>query len=170
MIFFWCFIGFVILQRLIELVIARRNEANMKAKGAEELDEKGYKFVVLMHVFFFLSLIAEKLFLQPAANALFYPFILFFLMAQALRYWSIISLGGFWNTKILILKGSKLIRKGPYKFISHPNYAAVITEIAVIPLIFSCYITAAAFSVLNIFVLIRRIRIESDALRTLESN
>ena len=168
--FFWCFIGFVVIQRLIELVIARRNEANLKSKGAEELDEGGYKYIVLMHVFFFLSLICEKFLINPAANTFFFPFIGLFLIAQIVRYWSIISLGEFWNTKILILKGSKLIRKGPYKFISHPNYAAVITEIAVIPLIFSCYITAAVFSVLNIFVLIRRIRIESDTLRTLESH
>jgi methyltransferase len=164
-IYFWGFLGFVILQRLIELVIAKRNAKVSFSKDAVEIDAPGYKYIVLMHTLFLISLILEKLIIQPGLNFLWYLFLILFLIAQFLRYWSIVSLGDFWNTRILIVKGSKLVKKGPYKFFAHPNYLAVITEIAVIPLIFSCYITAIVFSILNIFILSRRVKIEDNALR-----
>lgn len=167
--FFWGFTGFVILQRLTELFIAKRNAGIMFGRGAEEIDRKGYKYVVMMHILFFISLITEKIILQTILSPLWYLFLIFFLLAQVFRYWSIISLGSFWNTRIIILKGSKLIHRGPYKYFTHPNYLAVITEIAVIPLIFSCYITAGVFSLLNIFVLRRRIKIEEASLKELEN-
>ena len=165
MIYFWGFLGFVILQRLIELIIAKQNSKAAFAKGAVEIDSSGYRFIVLMHIFFFISLIFEKLISQSVLNPLWFLFLILFLLAQFLRYWSIVSLGRFWNTRILVIKGSGLIRKGPYKYFSHPNYIAVITEIAVIPLIFSCYITAVVFSIFNILILSRRIKIETGALK-----
>lgn len=169
MIFFWGFLCFIILQRLAELIIARRNAKIIIAQGAIEIDRSGYKYVVFMHISFFLSLILEKEVFQPAVNKYLFPLIAVFLMAQALRYWSIVSLGIFWNTRILILKGGTLVKSGPYRFFSHPNYAAVVTEIAVIPLIFSCYITAVIFSILNIIVLARRLRIEITALKAYDN-
>ncbi len=168
MIFFPVFILFIAFQRGFELIIARRNAGALKERGAVEIDKGGYNVIVLMHILFFISLITEKLALRPQVNVFFYPFIGLFLAAQALRYWSITSLGKFWNTRIIVLKGAALIKKGPYRFLSHPNYIAVITEIAAIPLIFSCYITAVAFSVLNIALLIRRIKIEKNALASFE--
>ncbi len=167
--FFWLFIAFVILQRLAELIIAKRNEKRMLAKGAVEFDRDGYKFIVLMHTLFFLSLLSEKIYFNRGINDYWIILIILFFLAQALRYWAIISLGEFWNTRIIVLKGSELIKKGPYRFLSHPNYMAVITEIAVIPLIFSCYITAIVFSVLNLFAITRRIKIEDAALKKLTS-
>lgn len=165
--FFWLFIAFVILQRLAELIIAKRNEKRMLAKGAVEFDRDGYKFIVLMHTLFFLSLLSEKIYFNRGLNAYWIILIILFFLAQLLRYWAIISLGEFWNTRIIVLKGKPLIKKGPYRFLSHPNYMAVITEIAVIPLIFSCYITAIVFSVLNLLAITRRIKIEDAALKTL---
>ena len=165
--FFYIFISFIILQRLAELIIAGRNEKSMLAKGAVEFDKDGYKFIVLMHALFFVSLTSEKNFLNRGLNDYWIVLIILFALAQMLRYWSIISLGEFWNTRIIVLKGSKMIKKGPYKFLSHPNYTAVITEIAAIPLIFSCYITAIVFSLLNLFTVRRRIAIEEAALKTL---
>ncbi len=78
-------------------------------------------------------------------------------------------MGDYWNTKILVTPNTHPVNQGPYKYIRHPNYLAVIVEIAVIPLIFSCYFTAVFFSVLNLIVLRRRIRIEEQALSTLDS-
>ncbi len=162
--FFTFFLILVIIQRLIELVIARVNEKKMRSLGAVEYDSGGYKVIVVMHICFFLSLIAEKTLLDPPVNRYLIIFLSAFILAQFLRYWAIKSLGEFWNTRIIILKGAPLIKKGPYKFLSHPNYVAVVTEIAIIPLIFSCYITAIVFSILNLLVLYRRIRIESSLL------
>ncbi|MDA2918519.1 hypothetical protein MYX76_03315 [Desulfobacterota bacterium AH_259_B03_O07] len=120
-----------------------------------------------MHISFFISLVSEKILLHRELNEYWIVFFFIFLLAQLLRYWSINTLGIFWNTKVLVLPKHELVCNGPYKYIRHPNYIAVISEIAVIPLIFSCYITAAVFSVLNLVLLIRRIQIEEGALRNL---
>jgi methyltransferase len=162
---FWIFLLFVISQRIAELILARRNERILKSHGAIEFDKKGYIVIVAMHVLFFVSLIAEKIFLDRTLNPRWTVFALLFVLAQALRYWAIWSLGVFWNTKVLVAPDHNLVTRGPYKYFPHPNYVAVITEIAVIPLMFSCYITAALFSLINLGLLRRRIRIEKDALR-----
>ena len=162
---FWIFLLFVILQRIVELAIAKRNERVVEAKGAIEFDRNGYKAIVAMHVAFFISLVLEKVFLQRSLNSLWIVFVTLFVLAQFLRYWAISSLGVYWNTRILVVPNSKLVTSGPYKYLRHPNYLAVIIEIAATPLIFSCYITAAVFSVLNLILLRRRVRIEEQALQ-----
>lgn len=162
--FFWIFITFLICQRLVELVIAKRNEKKMLAKGAVEYDKEGYKYIVLMHICFFLSLIAEYNFLSRDINPLWLIFFSIFLLMQFGRYWVISSLGKYWNTRIIVLKGTSLIKKGPYKYFKHPNYIIVCIELAVIPLIFSCYFTALFFTILNLILLKRRIKIENRAL------
>lgn len=161
---FSIFLIFVILQRIAELLLARRNEKILKAQGAIEFDKNGYKVIAVMHVAFFISLISEKVFLQSTLNTYWIVFAVLFAGAQVLRYWAIKSLGVYWNTKILVLPNHKLVNTGPYKFLRHPNYIAVIVEIAVIPLIFSCYITSLVFSVINLVLLRRRITIEGNEL------
>ena len=165
MIAFWIFLFVLISQRLIELLIAKRNERILKAQGGIEFDKNGYRVIVIMHVAFFVSLICEKVFLSRMLNSYWIIFAALFGVAQFLRYWAIKSLGVYWNTKILVLPNHKLVIAGPYKFLRHPNYIAVIVEIAVIPLIFSCYLTACIFSVINFILLRRRIKIEENALR-----
>lgn len=166
---FWIIIAILAIQRLLELLIARRNERIARANGAREYDEKGYKVIVLMHIAFFISLISEYVFFGKSLNRYWIALLILFLLAQALRYWAISTLGYFWNTKILITPNTSPISRGPYKYVRHPNYLAVIAEIAVIPLIFSCYLTSVIFTILNLIVLRRRIRIEEDALSTLDS-
>ena len=136
----------------------------MLSLGAVEFDGEVYRYIVLMHVMFFLSLIAEFNY-HGHFNRYSFLILIIFLFAQFIRYWSIKTLGKNWNTRIIVLKGKPLIEKGPYKFLNHPNYLAVILEIASLPLIFSLYFTCILFSVLNSFILIRRIRIENKSLR-----
>lgn len=161
---FIIFYIFLIFQRQIELFVAKRNEQIVRKEGAVEYDREGYKYIVLLHAGFFISLLAENTLLNGHLNS--YSNILFgvFIFTQLLRYWAITSLGKYWNTRILVVPGLNLVKKGPYKFLRHPNYIAVIIEIAVIPLIFSCYITAIVFSVLNLVTLRRRIAVEEKAL------
>lgn len=166
---FWIFISLVIIQRLAELVISKRNQKLMLSKGAVEFDKHGYRYIVMMHTAFFVCLVSEWVFLKRDLNFYWVYLLIIFILAQVLRYWSIASLGYLWNTKIIVLKGSRLVSAGPYKYLKHPNYIAVITEILVIPLIFSCYITCIVFSILNIIVLTRRIKIEQTALQELIS-
>ncbi len=164
MIAFWIFLFFLILQRLFELVLARRNERILKSIGAVEFDKDGYKVIVGMHVLFLISFVIEKVFFERKLNDLWFLFAALFLCAQVLRYWAISSLGVYWNTKVLVAPDHNIVISGPYKYFRHPNYITVITEIATIPLIFSCYITAVVFSVINLILLRRRIRIEEEAL------
>jgi methyltransferase len=170
MMFFLIFIITVILQRLAELIIAKRNEKKLFSLGAIEYDSAGYKVIVAMHTMFFISLIAEYVFLRKGIglSSFWIPLFILFLFTQFIRYWALASLGEFWNTRIIILAGSPRIRKGPYKFLDHPNYAAVIIELAVIPLMFDCYITAIVFTAANLLVLKRRIKIENQALAQLK--
>src|SRR3972149_6448934 len=165
MIAFWIFLFILISQRLIELLIAKRNERILKAQGGIEFDKNGYRVIVIMHVVFFVSLICEKVFLSRMLNSYWIIFAALFGVAQFLRYWAIKSLGVYWNTKILVLPNHKLINRGPYKHLRHPNYIAVVIEFAVIPLIFSCYLTAFVFSLINLILLRRRIKIEESAIR-----
>ena len=161
---FIIFIFFLAIQRILELRLAKKNEKIVREEGAVEYDNEGYKYIVYMHICFFISLLLEKYLLSRGFNTLSLLFFIIFVITQLLRYWAITSLGKYWNTKILVVPNAELVERGPYKYLRHPNYIAVITEIAVIPLIFSCYITCIIFSILNFLTLLRRIRIEEDAL------
>jgi len=166
---FWIFLTFLLVQRVSELLLAKRNERVARVKGAVEYDEKGYKVIVLMHIFFFISLISEYILLARTLSNFWVPLLILFIIAQILRYWAISTLGYYWNTKILVTPNTSPIRTGPYKYLNHPNYLSVILEIAVIPLIFSCYITSMIFTLLNLVLLKRRMRIEDQALSTMKA-
>jgi len=153
-------------QRAVELVIAKRHERELKKIGAVEIDKGGYRFIVGMHIAFFISLVFEYLILNRILSEWWIILVIIFLGAQILRYWAINSLGIYWNTKILVVPQHPLLKKGPYRFFPHPNYAAVITELLVVPLIFSCYITAIVFTILNAVVIRRRVRIETHTLNS----
>jgi methyltransferase len=165
--FFYIIVGLVIIQRLVELVIAKKNEKKSLAAGGIEYDKKGYSGIVIMHVMFFISLFAEYFYFEHTLNKFWIIFLILFIAAQGLRYWAIISLGNLWNTRIIIVPGSKLVHSGPYKYFKHPNYMAVITELAVLPLMFSCFFTTIIFSAANLLLLKRRIAIEENALEEL---
>lgn len=161
---FLLFLSLLIIQRVSELILAGRNERAVREMGALEYDGKGYRTIVFMHAAFFVSLAAEYFLLNRTLNTYWPQLITVFLIAQALRYWAIASLGRFWNTKVLVVPGAPAVKKGPYRYMKHPNYIAVAIEIAVVPLIFSCYITCVIFSALDLLALRRRIRIEESAL------
>lgn len=86
------------------------------------------------------------------------------LIVQAVRYWALCSLGAYWNTKILVVPGAELVKKGPYKWMKHPNYTVVILEILLIPLLYQAYVTMCLFSIVNAVLLTVRIRTEDKAL------
>jgi len=164
MVAYYALIGLVACQRLSELWISRRNARWMLERGGHEVGRGHYPIAVTLHTTFLASLICETSLLhkQPA-SWWWIPFAAF-LLAQALRYWSMISLGHFWNTRIFILPGAELIRRGPYRFLHHPNYRAVVVEIVTLPLIVQAYFTAVIFSILNAVFLTIRIRAEEEAL------
>lgn len=167
MIPFFIFIFVMIIQRLLELVIARRNEKWMKEQGAIEFGIKHYQFIVLMHSLFFVVLIFEKISFSRELLPLWQVFAAVFVCTQLIRVWAISSLGPYWNTKIIVLPNVEVVRTGPYRFIKHPNYLVVSIEILVVPLLFGAYVTACLFTILNILMLSIRIPAEERALREL---
>lgn len=156
--YFILFIAFVIAQRLLELVVAKRNEAWARGQGAVEYGKAHYPFIVALHTLFIISMIAEYFCLGNGEFSLF--MLIIFLLLISLKIWTIGSLGKYWNTKILRIPNSIFIKKGPYRLFKHPNYFIVICEIIVIPLVFHLYATAIVFTLLNAAMLTVRIREE----------
>ncbi|CAH0347770.1 isoprenylcysteine carboxylmethyltransferase family protein [Bacillus sp. CECT 9360] len=164
---FWLFISLIVLQRVIELFIAQRNEKWMKKQGALEFGMSHYPWMVLMHIGFFSALILEVTLTGRELNSFWQLWLAIFLAAQAGRVWVIASLGKYWNTKIIVLPGAELMAKGPYKYIKHPNYLVVAIEIIIISLLFNAYITGILFSLLNVWMMTVRIPEEERALNSL---
>lgn len=161
---FLIIISIVIIQRLIELFVAKRNEKWMLSQGAFEAGAAHYPVMVAMHITFFASLLIEVTVFDRPLSPIWLLFLIVFILAQAFRVWCLYSLGKFWNTKIIILPGANVIQKGPYRFIRHPNYVVVAIELLVLPLLFSAYFTAVIFTLLNIGMLSIRIPVEEKAL------
>ncbi|PSL40433.1 15-methylpalmitoyl-4-hydroxy-2-pyrone 4-O-methyltransferase [Planomicrobium soli] len=171
MTFFWIVFGFVILQRLFELVYAKSNERRMKQQGAIEAGASHYKWIVLLHVLFFASLLWEVMYTGAERSGSWLFFLLIFIIAQILRIWALSSLGRFWNTKILVLPGAEKVKSGPYRWIPHPNYVVVALEIASLPMIFGAWRTAVIFTIANaLLLLLVRIPAEEKALQQLKGS
>jgi methyltransferase len=164
---FYLVLAIIIIQRLAELRIARSNELWMKSKGALEFGQKHYKLMVMMHTLFFVALLAEVIVLKRGLSPYWPALLILFLVTQGVRVWALSSLGRFWNTKIIVLPNANIVRKGPYRFIKHPNYVIVTIELIVIPLLFQAYITAGVFTLLNAAMLYIRIPAEEKALKQL---
>ena len=158
---------YVVIQRVSEMFISGRNEKLLRKNGAVEYGKSHYKYMVILHTLFLISVAAEYLINYSIRNvAEFNTFLLFlFLVLQVFRFYTIYSLGMYWNTKILRIPGAPLVKKGIYKYAKHPNYFIVVIEIALIPLIFNCYYTAVVFSILNLLILSVRIKAENEALK-----
>jgi methyltransferase len=161
---FWMFILFLCVQRISELFIAKRNEKWMLSQGAYEAGARHYPLIVALHTLFFISLIAEVTMMEKMLSSNWPIWLTLFLVTQFGRVWALRSLGPFWNTKIIVLPGAKVVKRGPYRWVRHPNYIIVTLEFIVIPLLFQAYYTAIIFTLLNAWMLSVRIAAEEQAL------
>lgn len=152
-------LALVTLQRLAELVIARRNTSRLLANGAYEIGAGHYPLIVGVHVFW----LATLWYMAPGRPIL-WPLIGLFLTLQLGRLWVLATLGGRWTTRIIILPGAPLVTGGPFRFVRHPNYLVVAAEIAILPLAFGLWPVALFFSTLNAAILAIRISAEEKAL------
>jgi methyltransferase len=160
-------VALVALQRLLELGLSRRSERLLRARGAVERGQRHYPLLVALHALWLLSTLVEGALRGPAFPVYWPVPLAAFLLAQPLRYWAIVSLGENWNTRILLVPGAKRVRRGPYRYLQHPNYVVVVVEILSFPLIFGAWITALVFSILNAVLLSVRISEENRALKEL---
>jgi methyltransferase len=160
-------VGLVASQRLLELLYSRRNERRLLARGAVERGSGHYPVIVAVHSLWLVSTLVEGLLRGPEPPAWWPVPLAAFLLVQPLRYWAILSLGENWNTRVLVVPGGSLVRRGPYRYFPHPNYVVVAVEVLTFPLIFGAWITAVVFSLLNAALLYVRIRTENRALKEL---
>lgn len=147
-------------ERVAELWLARRNTRILLARGGVEHGRGQYPYFVLLHA----AWLAALLVLVPWDTPPSWTFLGLFAVVQAGRFWVLWSLGGYFTTRIITLPGAPLVRRGPYRFMRHPNYLVVVAEIALLPLAFRAYAIAIVFSILNLGLLSWRIRVEDRVL------
>jgi methyltransferase len=156
----WWVLAAVALLRLFELLYAARNTRRLLARGGIEVGREHYRWFVALHAAW---LLAMFVFIPPATMPNLY-LLAIFILAQAARVWIIATLGPYWTTRVITLPGAPLVRRGPYAFLRHPNYAIVCIELAVLPLAFAAWQIALVFTLANAALLARRIRVENAAL------
>jgi methyltransferase len=154
-------LALVTAQRLAELVHARFNEVRLRRAGGVEHGASHYPLIVALHATWLAGLWLAAIGTRPD-----YGWLAAFVLLQGLRGWVLLTLGSRWTTRVIVLPDKPPIRGGPYRFLSHPNYAVVSAEIFVLPMAFGLVASALIFSVLNAAVLAVRIRAENAALRS----
>lgn len=163
--FFTVLVGLVALERVAELVVSRRNAAWSLSHGGVETGRGHYPVMVVLHTGLLVGMLLEAWLRRPEVSPwLAYPMVALAVTSQALRWWCIGTLGRQWNTRVIVVPGLPLVRSGPYRFFSHPNYVAVVVEGIALPLVHACWLTATLFTVANAVLLTFRLRVENAAL------
>jgi len=165
---FWyaLLIGAVVAERIAELVVSQRNASWALGRGGIETGRRHYPPMVLLHTGLLAACLIEVFAAdRPFIPALGWAMLLLVVGAQGLRWWCVTTLGRQWNTRVIVVPGLALVRAGPYRWLRHPNYLAVVIEGIALPLVHAAWVTALAFTVLNAVLLLRfRIPAEERAL------
>ena len=152
-------------ERIAELLLSRRNARVALAAGGKESGAGQFRWMALVHALFLPCCAAEVVVLdRPFPGLLGWISLAGALCAQALRWWAIASLGQRWNVRVIVVPSEPPVRRGPYRFLRHPNYVAVAAEMLLIPLAHGAWITALVFSAIDALLLRARIRVEEQAL------
>lgn len=155
-------------ERLAELVVSKRNAAWSFANGGVETGRRHYAVMVVLHTGLLAGALVEVWLRRPDfVPALGWTMLALVVASQALRWWCISTLGRRWNTRVIVVPGMPRVTRGPYRFLSHPNYVAVVVEGLALPLVHSAWITAIVFTVCNALLLTVRLRVENRALARL---
>jgi methyltransferase len=162
---YWILLGVIACERLAELAVSSRHATALLRRGGTEYGLGHFPVMIALHTALIAGCVAEPLLghrsFIPALGA---AMLAVTVAANGLRWWCITTLGGRWTARVIVLPGEPLVRSGPYRWFSHPNYVAVIVEGVALPLTGSAWITAAAFTVANAVLLTVRIRCEARAL------
>lgn len=165
MIVFWVLLGAICCERVGELVVSGRHAAALLRDGGSESGLSHFPVMVALHAGLLAGCVLEPVLAHRAfIPAVGYPMLAVVIAANGLRWWCIRTLGDRWSARVIVLPGVPLVRTGPYRWFSHPNYVAVVVEGAALPLVGSAWITAICFTLANAALLAVRIRCESQAL------
>jgi methyltransferase len=162
---YYLLIGLVGIERLVELIVSKRNARWAFAHGGREFGRGHYPVMVVVHTALLLGCVLEvALAHRPFIGWLGWPMLAVVAASQLLRWWCVTTLGRRWNTLVIVLPRTPLVRRGPYRWLHHPNYVAVVAEGVALPLVHTAWLTAAIFTMANALVLTVRIRVENTAL------
>jgi methyltransferase len=151
--------------RLYELRISRRHQAEMVARGASKIADPRFRWMVVLHTAVLLGSALEVVFLRRPFYPLFAAVCFaIFLAANVVRWWVIRTLGDHWNVQVMDSTGMGIVSTGPFRYVRHPNYAAVFVEMLALPLIHCAWITALAGSLAHVLVLSQRLTTEERVL------
>jgi methyltransferase len=169
--FFTALVLLVGLERLAELVVSTRNAAWSQARGGRETGRGHYPVMVVLHTGLLVGMLVEAWLRRPdVAPLLAWTMLVLALASQGLRWWCITTLGPRWNTRVIVVPGVPLVASGPYRFLSHPNYVAVVVEGVALPLVHAAWVTALVFTVANAALLRVRLHAENEALSRVMSD
>lgn len=158
-------------ERLVELIVSARHSCWARARGGIEYGQGHYPAMVAVHVGLLAGMIIEVHAMdRPFLPALGWPMLMLVVGSQILRWWCVRTLGPQWNTRVIVVPGLPLVTNGPYRWLRHPNYVAVVVEGFALPLVHTAWITALAFTLANAAVLRVRIRVETSALALARDN
>ncbi len=165
---YFVFLGLIGAERVVEVALSRRNAAWALARGGVEVSRLLVALHVAAHALFLPACAAEVLLARrPLLPALAAPMLVVALGAQVLRWWSVRSLGHAWNIRVIAVPGAPAVGRGPYRWIRHPNYLAVLAEGAAVPLVYSAWVTAGVFTLVNAVCVALKMRREEALLRAL---
>lgn len=157
-------------ERIAELYLARRHRRWAMAHGGIEFGSGHYGWIVAVQLVLLVGSLVESWARRPQADArIFVPMIIIVLAAQSLRWWCIRTLGRQWNTRVIVIPGAERVVGGPYRWLRHPNYLAVVVEGAALPLAGGAWTTAIVVCLAHLLIIPTRIRVENRALRRLRS-
>jgi methyltransferase len=167
-VWFTVLVALVGVERLAEMVVARRNAAWSFARGGIETGHRHWPFMVALHLALLVGAVVEVWVAdRPFIGWLGWPMLALVVLAQGLRWWCIRTLGHQWNARVIVVPGSPRVTSGPYRWFAHPNYVAVVVEGIALPLVHTAWVTASVFTLLNAWVLTVRLRDEEQALHRL---
>ena len=157
------------LERVAELVVSRRNAAWSAARGGVESGRGHFPAMVVLHTALLVGAVVEVWVAdRPFLPWLGWPCLALAVASQGLRWWCITTLGPRWNTRVIVVPGLPLVTSGPYRWLSHPNYVAVVVEGVALPLVHTAWVTAVVFTIANAVLLRVRLRAETEALQSLQ--
>lgn len=159
-------VAVVAVERVVELLVSRRNQARLVDEGGILVEDDGYRAIVAVHAAWFAGLVLEGA-LAPWAGAWpgTVPLLAALAVGEALRLWAIGTLGRRWTTRVVVVPGESRVTGGPYRWLAHPNYVGVVAVLVALPLAFGLWVTAGVVGAAKLVALLRRIRREEDAWR-----
>jgi methyltransferase len=151
--------------RLVELRISRRNQRQLQSRGVRKVSEPHFRWMVVLHGGIIIAAALEVVFFRrPLIPALAIPMVVLFVLANLLRWWVIRTLAGHWNVEVMASSQVGVVASGPYRWVRHPNYVAVVAELFALPMIHTAWITAIAGTAANLEILRRRLDVEDRVL------